>query len=620
MRLLLSFSIRCFAVLLLLLCIRETRAQSATLYIDSVRQWLASPKPDTGKLYLFTRLAQLPDCIPDTLLHYETQFYTYAEKHGLTAALPDALYAMGVAYFRSSKPSEAIAHFYRAAQGWDKAGDHPLQLARAYEMIATIHKAAGHYTDALQYYRQAFHLKKTLQNEQLLMSTYNGMGNAFRALDQADSAIFYLKKSLALSMLANNTLAIAQVTNNLGNIYWQQRSFSEARNWYSKALQSFETLQNAEGIAEACFNLGTIAFKQEDYSKAISYFNKSLQSLSNGQPLEHLEWIYRHLADAYAFAHEYEKAYSVFVKYADVKDSIYSIASAKAVADVREKYESEKKEQALLIEKERTAHLSQLNRNSRWLIYLLIAVAVLIALLGTFLVSNSRKQQLIAAQLAALKQQENERLIREQALQNNIAMLEGQEAERQRISMDLHDRLGGTLASLKFMIQSLYVKDNNLPPQAAKMDLLLQDALKDVRGISQNMSVGILHKYGLAEALQDLKETAESTGTLQVMLSLQGTARLPKQKAVEVYYIIRELVTNVIKHSRATELYIQCLTEEEVLLLTVEDNGIGFDTTQRAKGIGLTNIEARAHKIHATLEIETTPGKGTSFFFRIPIA
>lgn len=602
---------------LLLLAVKPCHAQT-DLYTDSIQRFLQSPVPDTGKLYLFTRLAQLPDCPADTLLKYEKLFYDYAVKHKLQAAVPEALYHIGLAHFKNTSLSEAADFFYRSAQLWEKSGDKPLELSRAYELLAAIYKTTDRYKDALQYYRQAYRLKSTLNNEQALISTYNGMGNVFRLLNQSDSAIIYLKKSLALARQAKNTLYIAQVTNNLGNIYWQLEQFNEAHNWYATALASFEELGSQHNIREASFNLGMIAYKQKNYQQAINYFTQSLDVTEEGAPLEHLEWIHQHLGACYAALHQYQKAYEHFDAYDTIKDSLFSLNTQKAIADVREKYETEKKEQALKVEKERTQNLSELNQKSRLLIYLLIFIAILIAFLGFFMVRDSRKKRLIANQLAEIKQKENEQLVREQALKANIAMLEGQEAERQRISMELHDRLGGTLASLKFMLQSLYGKDASVNAHSQKIDMLLQDALKDVRGISHNMSVGILHKYGLVEAIQDLKETVETAGNTQVIVSMQGASHLAKHKAEEVYYIIRELLTNAVKHAKATEIYIQCYAEEEILLLTVEDNGVGFDVGLRAKGIGLTNIEARAHKIHAQMDIESSPGNGASFFFRIP--
>ncbi|BAV04646.1 Signal transduction histidine kinase [Filimonas lacunae] len=608
-----------FLFIVLVCTVSVTHAQSS-LYIDSIQQLLRLPKPDTSRLHLFIKLTQLPDCSPDTLFRYEKLYYEYAEKHHLTTAIPYALYGIGVACFKNNNNSEAVNYFYRAAEMLEKSNNNPLQLSRCYEMLAMTYKNTDRNEDALRYYRQSYWLRLSLKNEQYLVSTYNGLGTTFRALGKPDSAIFYLKKSLLVAQNMHNTLNIAQVTNNLGNIYWQQDNYTEAISWYKKALESFEELENPHGIAEATFNLGSIAYNQNDIPGAIKYFNQSLAAVEDGQSLEHLEWTYIHLAYAYEKLHQYEKANINYKKHDLVHDSIFNIATQKAIDDVKEKYETEKKEQALKHEKERTLTLSKLNHRNRLVIYLLIFIAISITTLGFFLLSASRKKRMIADQLSALKHKENEQLIREQELKSNIAMLEGQEAERQRISMELHDRLGGTLASLKFLIQSVYVKDEQLSDHSQKIDLLLQDALKDVRGISHNMSVGILHKYGLAEALSDLRETIESSGTMQVVMNLQGVNRLPKQKAEEVYYIVRELTTNALKHSQASELYVQCLTEEEVLVLTVEDNGVGFDMSQRAKGIGLTNIEARAHKINATLDIESSPGNGTSFFFRIPIA
>jgi two-component system NarL family sensor kinase len=585
-------------------------AQLLQSYTDSIRTYLQSTKPDTGKTYLLLRLAQLPECPPDTLVAYGQHWYAYALKHKISTGVPEALYTTGLGWFRKGQNTEALDYLYKSAMAWEKSGQNPLQLARTYELIATLYKMLEKFPDALSYYRLACVIKKTQHNEVILLSTYNSLGNTFRALNQMDSAIWYLKKALPLA--AGNPLTKAQVSNNLGNIYWSLKNWSQANEWYKEGLHNFESLHHAVGIAEANFNLGAVATQLEQYPEAIVYYNNSLQAVSDGQSIEHQEWIYQHLGDAYFKTGHFEQAYNNAVKYATIKDSTLSLNIQKSIADLKEKYETEKKEHALALEQARTTKLSLINTNQMRLIYVLAGVAIIISIMGYFMISNMRRKQILAAELADLKEKEKQQMIQEQALRNNIAMLEGQEAERQRIARDLHDRLGSTLTSVRRFMQS--------PDHSGKIDVMLDEAIDDVRRISHDLSDGVLQKYGLAEALEDLKDTTAAGGIMNITLHQGDFGTLPASIAAEIYYITRELVNNAVKHSKASQLSITLMREEQLLYLTVEDDGKGFDTTAVNRGIGLANIETRAFKINAQFTIESYPGKGTCIFFTIPLS
>jgi signal transduction histidine kinase len=591
--------------------------QSMKAYTDSIYQYLLTDKPDTGKSYLLLRLSQLPDCLPDSLLAYGEQWYAYTKQRQITAGQPEALYAMGFAWYKKAANENAVSSLYKAAKFWEANGNNPVQLARTYELIAAIYKTIGRYTDALTYYRQSYQLKKTQNKEAILMSTYNGLGNTFRQLGNTDSAIFYLKKTLTLAV--GNELAMAQVSNNLGNIFFSLENFTVAIDWYNQALQHFKIVNHPAGIAEVYFNLGSVASQQQHYQQAITYYNQSLQATPAGQPLEHLEWIYQHLAEAYYKTGNLQQAYANEVRYAVIKDSSLSLNMQKSIADLKEKYETAKKENALALEQARTSRLSIINNNQVRLIYILVIVTVLIVGMGYLLFRNMKRKQLLTAELATLKEKEKQQLIQEQALKNNLAMLEGREMERQRISRDLHDRVGSTLSSVNLFVKRIKNNSPEIVDTTGKIESLLNEAIDDVRRISHDLSDRILQQYGLQAALEDLKDTATGTGTMKVALYQQAIGPLPAHLQAEIYYICRELVTNAIKHSKATQLSIQLMKEGSQLYLTVEDNGKGFDTTQVHTGIGLTNIKTRANKIQASYTVDSQLGHGACVSFIIPL-
>lgn len=606
------------ALLATLVCLPlKVYLQTPLSVTDSVRRYLLTAAPDTGKCYLLLRLTQSPDCPTDTLLQYSKHWYNYTLQHRITAGSSEALYAMGLAWSRKGNNNEALGSLYKAATAWEVSGSNPLQLARTYELIAGIHKTLGHYRDALGYYLESLQLKKKQNNELLLLSTYNGLGNTYRLLEKTDSAIFYLEKTHTLA--TGNMLAMAQVSNNLGNIYWSLKNFQLAVQWYKKALAHFTALHQAAGIAETNFNLGAVATQQQQYDLAIQYYNQSLTVAPTGQPLEHLEWTYRHLADAYFKTGKLKQAYFANLKYNEIKDSNLSLNLQRSIADLKEQYETQKKEHALAMEQARTARLSIVNSSQVRLIYILVGVTLLILALSYLLFRNMKRKQLLSEELAGLKEKEKQQLIQEQALKNSVARLEGREMERQRISRDLHDRVGGTLSSVMLFVQRLRGGSPANEDITSKVEPMLREAIEDVRRISHDLSDRILQLYGLREALTDMKDTARLMGNINVALSYQVSNTLPEHVEAETYYICRELLTNAIKHSKASSLSIQLLQEGAVLYLTVEDDGVGFDPASATSGIGLLNIKTRAGKINAPIDIDSHPGRGACFSLIIPL-
>lgn len=591
--------------------------------LDSIRTLFTAARPDTAHFYLLNRLLQTSGCPPDSLLKYALLFRRLAEGSYLSRSVPYTYYASAYAFWGLNKNTDALRDLYTAAAIWEKGPMDELQLARCYELIASLYQRLEKFGDALTFNRRALALKRRVGIGQVMIPIYNNLGKTFRALGMKDSAIYYLDQAQAISRRLGNVLYAAQIVNNIGNVFWEAGELGAADSCYKKALTGFQRLGYAEGIAQTSFNLGTVAWRRADYPQTIAYSLESLRALPKGQPLEHQEWIYHYLSGAYAHTGDYRKAWLYDTLYNDLRDSANTLSQQKVVADMKEKYETEKKEQALVAAGERASHLALINRGNIQLIWVLAVTAILIGVMGYFLVRHSRRQQLLSQRLAEASLRENQQLISEQALKTHIAMLEGQEVERQRISRDLHDQLGSTLSSIQLLLQSrpfdwLAVRAPSGAGDPNRVFGLLDEAVVSVRRISHDLSTGILSKYGLAEALKDLKATIEASGTtVELEIGEEQQFRMPVM--TEVYYIIRELVTNACRHGRSTSIFIQCLQEEKTLHVTVEDNGVGFDRSVRPAGIGLLNMEARLKKINGSYQLETAPGQGTCFFLQVPL-
>ena len=226
--------------------------------------------------------------------------------------------------------------------------------------------------------------------------------------------------------------------------------------------------------------------------------------------------------------------------------------------------------------------------------------------------------------MATIERQKVEELLKNQELKSINAMIEGQEGERQRIARDLHDRLGSILSMVKVHFKSVEdhieeLKTSN-KSQYEKANQLLDDACDEVRKISHNIASGVLTKFGLVPALEDLKGTLEESKKVKVEFIAHGLYdRLDNDVEIAIYRIIQELVSNILKHAEAENITIQIINREKDLHISVEDDGKGFDASKKEReGMGLKNVSTRVDSLDGELYIDSMIDKGTSVSISIP--
>jgi signal transduction histidine kinase len=145
--------------------------------------------------------------------------------------------------------------------------------------------------------------------------------------------------------------------------------------------------------------------------------------------------------------------------------------------------------------------------------------------------------------------------------------------------------------------------------------LQLDHSIGELRRVSHNMMPEALIRYGLEETLENYCENLNLSGTITVQLQTYGLEqRMEQSTEIVLYRIVQELLNNIIRHAGASNVLIQLVRENERFSLTVEDDGKGFDVNAAGQqgGAGLANIRARAAYLNGTVDIQSTPGEGTS--------
>ena len=218
-----------------------------------------------------------------------------------------------------------------------------------------------------------------------------------------------------------------------------------------------------------------------------------------------------------------------------------------------------------------------------------------------------------------------EKILKDQELNAIDAMIAGQEKERERLASDLHDSVGATLTAAKLQFEHLSKNKDKLGTMDEffnKTGILLDKAYSEVRSMAHLKNSGVIAKKGLLPAITTLAKNASVTGQLNIEVQDFGfDEKLDSMMEITIFRIIQELVTNIIKHSEGSEANISLTQHKEMLSIIVEDNGKGFDTRKMnsEEGMGLSTIEKRIEHLEGTLEVDSTPKKGTSILIEIPI-
>jgi len=201
------------------------------------------------------------------------------------------------------------------------------------------------------------------------------------------------------------------------------------------------------------------------------------------------------------------------------------------------------------------------------------------------------------------------------------AVIQGEENERKRLAFELHDGIGQLLSVVKLNLSSLeeWVDKRNRHTAAVISSIvaLVDDSCREIRNISHNLMPNTVVQFGLMAALKDFCRKINNAEKIKVHFqNLDFEPELPPQVQTTIYRIIQEIMHNAIRHSQANDVYIQLFQEDYNLVIMIEDNGIGFDTTaiKAAKqGMGIKNIISRIEYLKGEVHLDSYPGKGTTY-------
>jgi len=194
-------------------------------------------------------------------------------------------------------------------------------------------------------------------------------------------------------------------------------------------------------------------------------------------------------------------------------------------------------------------------------------------------------------------------------------LLNAGEEERRRIARELHDEISQLLTVVQISIEGLDVPGAEID----KARSVLTKAQEEIHRIIFDLRPSLLDDLGLAAAIRWYAKNYLATKEVKVSLEIERGLRLPPEVEITVFRIYQEIVTNILRHSAAENAAIELYRTGDRLVLTVEDNGIGFDPSSRTAGAGLVGLRERADLVGGQLRIDSEPGAGTSVTLEVPL-
>jgi PAS domain S-box-containing protein len=194
-----------------------------------------------------------------------------------------------------------------------------------------------------------------------------------------------------------------------------------------------------------------------------------------------------------------------------------------------------------------------------------------------------------------------------------------EQRERQRISMVLHDGLQQILVAAKFQI-ALLEKTTDVKKKAAELAELIDDGIETSRSLTAELSPPILKQGGLVPALEWLVKWMHDKHGLSVSLTSHGEIEsAPEDVVLLLFQSVRELLFNVTKHAGVRTARVEVMQKAGQIRVDVEDEGVGFDPNQligegaKSRGMGLFSIQERLSYLGGSMEIDSSPGRGSRF-------
>lgn len=549
----------------------------------------------------------------NALLRSDMEALDYAEHHADSAEIGRTMLNISVAYMQLEDYENAII-YAENGKGILSRNNVDKYEAPTLNLLQLLYYSMHQYKKGVANGLNAVRLLEKSGDKVTLSQAYSNLGLNYIQLRDYDSAKYYLKKSERLANEIQEIQVLISTHLNYALIALKQQQIDSIKIYTDKALILTQKYNAGEYQGYALYGTAYYYLLKKDYANAKSAADSAMALASKYNMRDVKQKIYAVQSALHYAMQDSKLGYYYFDQYERLNDSLRNESIVKNTISIEKKFETEKKEAQIKLQQSQLRQKNILN-------YFLIAGTIALLIITLLSYRNYKHHQ-------KLQQAKIDELETEKQLTATEAVLKGEEQERTRLAKDLHDGLGGMLSGIKYSLSNM--KDNLMmtPDNAQAFERsidMLDSSIKEMRRVAHNMMPEILLKYGLDTALKEFCHEVNRSRALQVQYQSIGLENMiiDQTISVTIYRIVQELVNNAIKHATAKNILVQThlSRSEQLLMVTVEDDGKGFDTKilQQSEGIGWSNIRNRIEFLKGKIDVDSAPDKGTSVLIEVNV-
>jgi two-component system NarL family sensor kinase len=490
-------------------------------------------------------------------------------------------------------------------------------IANSYLIIAANFDELTEPNKALFYYNLGLSYAKKTNNNILKNQLYNNLGNIY-CFDkkQYDKGIYFYKKSLIISQKIHDTEQILLTNLNIAWAYFDVVKCDEGYS-YLEYVNKHQSSNGDESTIVALNMLNGIYYNNKnDNSKAAKYFNLAIKEGEAGDEKSDLAYSYLEYSNFLNKIGDYKNAFKNLKFYNKINEELHIEEKLKKANIIGINLEIDQyKREIDKIEyqyKGRQYKLIEEQSRNKKIVIVVFLLFISAIVFFYYFIQNMR-----------LKEKNNLNDLQSKIQENIInASIDGQELERKKIASFLHDNISSLLSSAGIHLK-VYTSQNLLQPEEIiKTKKILDEAHNQIRNLSHELMPSLLVRFGLLYGLEDLCEkNSNSSIRIEFESHVPIKNRYNEEFEMKLYFIITELLNNIIKHSQASNAKIALEENDDTFIVSVTDNGNGFvnNEFELKEGFGINQIRARMNNMKGEFIINSILNTGTIITLKIPI-
>ena len=600
--------------------------------------------------------------VNDYLAKYAIALDQYRQALTLIQSYPDdfiefkILNSTGVTYFNKGSYETALEYYIKALAVSEKFED-KLYYASVLNNIGVVHMSILQYDDALQYFLKYLKSMRAMGHKQFVAVALLNVGEAFMNKQQYKRAVNYLDSALVAYERVAEKRGLSLTHSNLGDCYAMMNDFEAAEIHYADAIAIAEVIRSEEALLKGLLGAAGLYIKNGDNTKAGQYLDRARPMARRTGSMLLLEKAYLFSAKLDSAQTNYAGAYHWYKAYSNLNDSLFSERKSQQVLQMRERYESEKKDKEILLLNEANKREElKASSNQRLFVISIIFSAIIITAILFWLYVKSSHSQVLREQNEKINDayKELKNLMDRVEMQNKVLAEKNdalEELHREKdgiIGIVAHDlraplnRISGLLRLLTYG-RDLTAADKEIVAVIEKVCHDGNGLIRDLLDINQYETTQSLDLTTVELATHIEALLSHYTASLEkknLKLSYQHEGRTTASTSVSyLNRILDNVITNAIKFSPANkEISVKLSGHQEYVHVVIEDQGQGFHPDdlphlfrkfkklsarptggEASTGLGLSIVKTLVEKIGGDVKIESEWGRGARVTIVLPV-